>query len=386
MDNVKVVELLILVLLAVILGFILGKSSGSKRLREFSKKSGRKAYLKGLNYVLSKEPDKAIAELTKAARINTDTVEIYQSLGNLFREQGEIDRAIKIHQNIVARDNIDEGARVDSLMDLGIDYRKAGIFDQAIAKFMQVIELRPNSLDAYENLVKIYEEEKDWEEAFETQKKIQRLRRTKNRNVLAHLKTEWGKSLVEKGLYLEGEKAFEEAIEMEESCVDAHLHLGDLYFEQGMMERAIKIWREIIGTQPRFAFLTYKRLRAAYTAIEKMDDFEKLLEEAAGKHPEDVQTIMALGRHYFKAGDRGKAEALLKQVVEQSPRYLEAHRILGEIYFTEDRKDDALASYRNLLQIFTPAGMLYHCGRCGYESREICWKCPQCKEWDTFEY
>ena len=95
--------------------------------------------------------DKAIAELTKAARINTDTVEIYQSLGNLFREKGEIDRAIKIHQNIVARDNIDDSARVDALMDLGIDYRKAGIFDQAIATFLQVIEQQPNRVDAHEH-------------------------------------------------------------------------------------------------------------------------------------------------------------------------------------------------------------------------------------------
>lgn len=386
MESVKIVELFILVLLAVILGFILGRSSRSRSVLEFSKRSGRRAYLRGLNYVLSKEPDKAIAELTKAARINTDTVEIYQSLGNLFREKGEIDRAIKIHQNIVARENIDDNARIDAMTDLGIDYRKAGIFDQAIATFLNVIEQRPSRLDAHEHLEKIYEEEKEWEEAIEVQKKIQRLRRSKTRNVLAHLNTERGKCLAEKGQNSEAVKAFEEAIEMDPACVDAHLHLGDLYFEQGEREKAIQIWREIIASQPKFAFLTYKRLHNAYKAIGEGETMMAILEEAARKYPDDIQTLMALGRYCFKAGDHERAESLLKKVVDKNPRYLEAHQILGDIYFKGERKDEALASHRNLLQIFNPVGMLFHCGSCGYESREVYWKCPQCKEWDTFEY
>lgn len=373
-------------LLALIFGVILGRSSRSRNVLDFTMRSGRRAYLKGLNYVISKEPDKAIAELTKAARINTDTVEIYQSLGNLFREQGEIDRAIKIHQNIVARDNIDDSARIDALMDLGIDYRKAGIFDQAIATFLQVIEQQPNRVDAHEHLEKIYEEEKEWEDAFEIQKKIQRLRRSRSRNVLAHLRAELGKSLVEKGQTSEAVRVFEEAIDLDSSCLDAHLHLGDLYFEQGEREKAIQMWREIIETQPKFAFLTYKRLSNAYKALGKGEMMKDILEDAAQKYPEDIQTLMALGRYSFKSGDLGRAESLLKKVVEKNPRYLEAHQILGDIYFAGEQKEAALSSYRNLLQIFNPVGMLFHCGSCGYESREVYWKCPQCKEWDTFEY
>ena len=137
---------ILFILIAFIIGLALGHyvihppvSLETQKISE----SQKGAYIKGLKYIISNEPDKAIAEFTRAVRINSDTVEIYINLGNLFREKGEIERAIRIHQSILLRPNLKPDIKESALMDLGLDYSAAGFFDRAISTFQQLISLHP---------------------------------------------------------------------------------------------------------------------------------------------------------------------------------------------------------------------------------------------------
>src|SRR5512137_1385240 len=135
-------KLCLTILISLILGGLVGRFLSyrkEKRVR-FLRRESDKAFFKGIQYILSNDHDQAIEEFTKSVQINSDTIETYVALGNLYRSKGDIDRAIRIRQSIILRPNIDERIRFRAIFDLGLDYRKGGLLAQALEAFSKVLQ------------------------------------------------------------------------------------------------------------------------------------------------------------------------------------------------------------------------------------------------------
>ena len=156
-DITLYLSILISIGLGILIGWFLAKRSQTEGETNIH---GHNAYIRGLKYIISNQPDKAIAEFTRAVQINSNTIEIYQDLGNLFRERGEVGRAIQIHQSILLRPSLDRNLRISALMDLGLDFQKGGFIDRAIKIYQEVIQADPNNVQARKYLEKLYEKEK----------------------------------------------------------------------------------------------------------------------------------------------------------------------------------------------------------------------------------
>ena len=94
-------------------------------------------YFKGLNFVLNEQPDKAIEVFIRMLEVDSETIETHLALGNLFRRRGEVDRAIRIHQNLIARPTLTHEQRATALMELGMDYMRSGLLDRAEGLFLE---------------------------------------------------------------------------------------------------------------------------------------------------------------------------------------------------------------------------------------------------------
>jgi lipopolysaccharide biosynthesis regulator YciM len=165
-------------LAAIVVGFLAGRylRRGISNGMPFFDK-GDSAFFKGIQYLLSDDPDHAIEEFTKSVQINSDTIETYAALGNLYRSKGAIDRAIHIRRSIILRPNIDEETKVRALFDLGLDYKRGGFLDRALETFLNVIKKRPSDIATLEELEKIYEEIKDWETPLRRARRSQSLQK-----------------------------------------------------------------------------------------------------------------------------------------------------------------------------------------------------------------
>jgi len=129
-------------------------------------------YFRGLNYLLNEQPDKAIEVFLKLAEVDNDTVETHLALGNLFRRRGEVDRAIRIHQNLVARTTLSAEQRSYALLELGEDYMRAGLFDRAEDLFLEMVDMGVHMEPVLNHLVVIFEQEKDWDKAIDAARKL----------------------------------------------------------------------------------------------------------------------------------------------------------------------------------------------------------------------
>ena len=169
---------LLVILVALVAGIAIGRIWSGRFWANPSerRRSGPASihYILGLDFLASRQIDRAVSELTLAARENTEAIEIYLILGNLLREKGQIERAIQIHQSILHRPSISASERAHALLCLGMDFRKAGFRNRAMDTFRKVVELEPSNAYALRNLIKIHEEEHDWEQALSMEEKLSR--------------------------------------------------------------------------------------------------------------------------------------------------------------------------------------------------------------------
>ncbi|MBW2028323.1 MAG: tetratricopeptide repeat protein [Deltaproteobacteria bacterium] len=378
---------LISVALAFVIGTLVGLRMRSPREPKFKPMSPGEdqSFLRGIRYILSNDHDHAIEEFTKSVQVNSDTVETYVALGNLYRSKGEIDRAIRIRQSIILRANIDEQIRMRALFDLGLDYRKGGFLDRALDTFSKVLEENPADVEALEEIEKIYEEMKDWSNAYGTRKKIARLTGGDHGHILAHHQTELGKMYVEKGETSKAKGCFNKALSIDERCIDAYLHLGDLHFAEGDYEGAINRWKGIVDVAPQFTFLAYRRLEDVYLRMKDFGIIEDFLKECARSNS-DPFTHMALARYLYNKEDYEGALQELRNALELDPGFWEARKFMVEILLRKGQKEEALAVYGAILSGLSVPYLKFRCRNCGFRPADLQWQCPQCRKWDSIDF
>ena len=371
-------------LAALICGFLIGRyfkaKYNYKRNLGFDKSDN--AFFKGIQYLLSDDPDHAIEEFTKSVQVNSDTIETYVTLGNLYRSKGDIDRAIHIRKTIILRQNIDEETKLRALFDLGLDYKKGGFLDRALETFLNVLKKQPSNLATLEELEKIYEEMKDWESAFSVRQKIAKLSKGDYSNILAHHKTEAGKVLFEKGDIAKARSTLKKAISINEGCIDAYLHLGDLFMSTGDFKQAMSTWRRIVNISPQMTFLAYRRLESAHNKLQDVKLIENFLKECA-QFNSDAFTHLALARYMYREKNYDEAVEELTKALELDPSFWEARKFMGEILLERGKSDEALSAYMDLLSHLNIRYLEFQCTNCGFQPGDLQWQCPQCKKWDT---
>jgi len=378
-NQVLVVAILLSFFVGLLIGFFLKPREPVRKASRFLE--GDKAFLKGVQYILSNDHDQAIEQFTKAVQVDSNTVETYVALANLYRSKGDIDRAIHIRRNIILRPHISEMQRTQALLDLGLDYRKGGFLDRAVQTFTEVLQKDPSNLTALREVETMYEELREWENAFQARQRISKLVKGDHAHILAHHKTEEGKVWLAKGEAFRARSCFKKAISIDSSCVDAYLHLGDSYRE-GDFKKAVATWKKIVDVSPAFTFLAYRRLESAYSRVKNVKPIEEFLKECVAKNG-DAFTHLALGRFLFSRQEVDGALRELDQAVELDPSFWEARTLMGRILLSRNRTDDALKAYQDLIEHLDVPTLHFQCTHCGYRPADLQWKCPQCRRWDT---
>ena len=335
-----------------------------------------------MQYLLSKDHDQAIEEFTKSVQVNSDTIETYVTLGNLYRSKGDIDRAIRIRQNIILRPNLDEKIKIGALFDLGKDYRKGGFLNRALKTFLQVSQKTPDDVRTLKEIERIYEGLKDWENAYATRQKIAGLEKGRHEHILAHYLVEAGKTYQEKNDFNKAKTFFSKAISIQKECVDAYLHMGDLHFKKQEYKKAIAAWKKVAEVAPQFTFLAYGRLEGSYSRMKNLEPVEVFLKECARLNP-DAFTHMALARYLYNKDDMEGALKEINNALSLNPGFWEARRFRGRMFLNKGASEDILADYGEIIEGLNVPYLRFRCVQCGFEPNELLWQCPQCNQWDT---
>jgi len=194
-----------------------------------------------------------------------------------------------------------------------------------------------------------------------------------------------GKAHEENGELSQAKSCYDKAISIDEGCVDAYLHLGDLYFSKQDYRKAIATWKKVVKVAPRFTFLAYRRLEGAYAKMDNLKPVEDFLKESA-QLISDAFTHLALARYLYNEEDYEGALNELESALGLDPMFWEARKFMGEILLVRERKEEALVAYKDLISHLNVAYLKFQCGNCGYKPDDLQWQCPQCRKWDTINF
>lgn len=375
-------------LLGVGLSLAAGLFLGSRRRRS-RKDSSRsetagmdEAYVEGVHHILAGDYGRAIEAFTESVKTNSDNVNAYVTLAHLYSSKGEVERAIRIRENLILRPNIDKGLGLKVLFDLGLDYTVAGYPDKALKAFLKVSQGEPSNAKVLEKMERVFEETKDWEGAYQTRQKIARLIKGIHYPILAHHLVEMGKSYLQNGEQDKAKSFFNRALSTHRECMDAYLQLGDLYFTDGEYKKALLSWKKAVEAAPDLGFLVYDRLQGVYSSLKDLKPVGEFLEECLKLGPNPF-VYLALAHYHQNEVDIEGALRHLDDALQLDPCFWDARRLKGEILVSEGKDKQALIEYKDLLTHLIVPYAVFRCSHCGLEPEEHQWQCARCKRWDT---
>ena len=381
------------ILLALLLGLAAGKAWERYKLHEGRWIDRRKAresphYILGLNFLVSNQLDLAIEELTAAAGIDREAIEIHLILGNLYREKGQVTRAIQMHQQLLQRQKLTKLEQAYVQLCLGLDFRRGGFVDRALDAFTEVLRSDPGNQYALLNLEKLHEEQQQWQEAYAIRQRLAALtddaHKQKHQAILAFLENQLGLQALTRTETTMAVSRFESAIELDAGAVPAYLNLGDVQRQQGQLEEAVATWMQVIRIAPERAYLVFDRIEAVALAQGDTERFPALCHRLVDANPQDWRARLALGRHLATRGQPSEALDLLFDSLIHNPHAVSIHQAiwqaLAALGFTEERVQRYMELTREAVFYLDP----HVCMRCRYRSTELLWQCPQCHEWNTF--
>jgi lipopolysaccharide biosynthesis regulator YciM len=384
---------LLAALLFLLVGLTVGKAWERYKLRDGTWMDRRRAresphYILGLNFLVANQIEQAIEELTRAASLDADALEVHMILGNLYREKGQVGKAITVHQQLLQRPRLSRLEHAHVLLCLGLDYKRGGFVERALEAFTEVLRLDPKNEYALVNLQKLHEEQHQWTEAYDTRRRLSKLMdtdaRPQSQAILAFLENEIGLEALRRADHAEAIRRFDAAIDLDARAVPAYLNLGDVRVAEGNEREAAAVWERMIDVAPDRAYLAFDRLEALAIRTGNPERFTRLCRRLIDDNAQDWRARLALSRHLAAGGDHRDALDLLFAALVQNPHALIIHqaiwRALGELHHPASLVDRYSELTRHAVFYLDP----HVCMRCRYRSTELLWQCPHCHDWNTF--
>ena len=343
------------------------------------------AYFKGLNFLLNEQPDKAIEVFIQVLEVNSDTVETHLALGNLFRRRGEVERAIRVHQNLIARPALDKEQRSHALLELGQDYLKAGLLDRAESLFLELSEIRAHSEQALKLLLHIYQQEKEWEKAIAIMRKLSRLSGKKLDDVIAQYYCELADHAYARKDYSTTRDFLTQAFAADENCVRASMLLGDLEAQQGKYREAIHAWRKIEHQDVHYLGEVAGRIAEGFRKLNDDQGLHDYFQAALQRHG-GVALALTFSDIIRNREGVEAAEKFVVAWLRRRPNVHGLHQLL-ELNLAEANgpaRDD-LILLRGIIEELRAQHLGYACGQCGFKGKSLHWICPGCNRWNTIK-
>lgn len=380
------IEALFLLLpVAAAYGWVMGRNS----LRNTQRKQSSilaTHYYKGLNFLLSDEPDKAVDTLIKMISVNNDTIETHIAMGNFFRHRGELDRAIRVHQNLISRDEISKRQEALALVELGTDYLLAGFLERAEGVFIQLLENEKHFGIAQQKLFNIYQVTKEWNKAVELANRSLKITPGDEHLylLLSHFYCEQALMFIEEDNIEEAEETLKKAVMVEGKQIRAWLELGKLAVKKEEFTEAMNYLTEIPKRDLDWLSEAIPLLETSASKTDSWDKLEKILEPYWQKC---ASSYIAKVNIIARKGEIEPAVDILLKQLENHPT-MRGFKSLLSLYrqmLIDERTQTSIDHLNKLIDKQIAQRPKYRCHSCGFAGRQLYWLCPSCKKWSVIK-
>jgi len=340
-------------------------------------------YFRGLNYLINEQPDKAVDVFIHLLEVDSDTVEMHLALGNLFRQRGEVDRAIRIHQNLIARPQLGKSHRLQAIAALGEDYLRAGVLDRAEKLFLELVKLGDKTNQGLRFLLVIYQREKEWLRAIEVAKKLSPKDDLATQTMIAHFYCELVLQVQVSGDSKASAYYLKQAVQADKRCVRVSMLKGQLAQAAGDYHLAIKYYQHVKKQNTDYVSEVISPIVVCYEKLGDDAALKQFLMRSLDEFPND-NVVFAIS-HYLQRTENSKvAIAFLTEQIKHTPS-LRGLKHLVKLYVSNSDGDtqSKLTILENLISSYVDGAPFYQCCQCGFSGQLLNWQCPSCHRWET---
>ncbi len=326
--------------------------------------------LRGINYLLSDQPDRALQEMVQVARLRSEAADVYMALGEMFRARGEYGRAVRIHQNLLARPDLPDDMKLEAHYALAVDFQTGGLLDRALKQYSKLLELKPDHVPALKASLRIREQSSEWLEAEALLSRLEQVQNTSYRAHRAYLFAQMAEKCLQEGAIEDAGHYAARATELEPSCAPACFVLFELALRGGQWQQAGEILRSL-AEHNREHFPLILPYMMKYEDYYQQEGRRLLLDIWQRSHDEELALSWM---EHVGASDRDAARALQKELAFE-PANLRARLRIEAVFEDEQRPLFARAWRRQVNN--------YICEQCGVGVKTLRWQCPQCHAWGS---
>ena len=342
-------------------------------------------YIKGLNYLLNEQQDKAIDVFIRMLEVNSDTVETHLALGNLFRKRGEVDRAIRIHQNLAARPGLQDEQRMDALLELGQDYMKAGLFDRAEGLFRELNENSVHLSSVLPLLLDIYQQEKDWQNAIVIAGQMGFVGEQSARAVIAQFCCELAENARATEDIDAALKYLDEAGKYHPHCARARLIRASIARQQGDCEAALKAYVQVVEMDIDLLPVVLDDMHACHAELGTLPAMIGFLRNTIPKYA-GISPVLKLADIVAEEQGEQMAAAFIAGELGLRPSVRGLSRFIDfSLAGSDGAARENLMILKNMTDQLLENKPVYACANCGFSGKTLHWNCPGCRQWNTIK-
>jgi lipopolysaccharide biosynthesis regulator YciM len=306
---------------------------------------------KALFALLADDPETAEAALADSVRIDSQSLDAYVALCRFYRGRGEIGRAIRLHQNLLLRSDIDVGERSTVLFELARDFQLGGFLRRAVASYEEVIVYEPRNRLALSALVELSAKLRDFPRAISLEQRLMKLEKRGNAEGEARLLATMAEFEREEGRSKEARKAAKRALRRDPRCAPAQVVLGQLEADRGRDKAALEAWKKVPELDRTLAIEIYPRIESAFAATQQARDYEGYLRRLVDERPGEKGAALALARYLATRGDSEQAVLEMKRLLDRDPDNLQVRIVLGQCLLAAKRDEEIVAEFGRLLEL-----------------------------------
>lgn len=377
-------ELLFLLLpIAAAYGWYMGRRGAQQDKQQEASRLSRD-YVTGVNFLLSNQQDKAVDLFLEMLKEDSGTVEAHLTLGNLFRQRGEVDRAIRIHQTLMESASLNYDQRLLAVQQLGRDYMAAGLYDRAEDMFSQLIDETDYRISALQQLLQIHQATSDWQKAIDVAEKLVKFGKDTQRTEIAHFYCElallsMGSDSLDKGLAL-----LKKGAAADKNCARTSIMMGRIFMEKGEYTRAAETLTRVIEQDSELVSETLDMLQTCYRELDKTDEWQSFLRRCVEENVGASAELMLAEVLQQKDGAES-AQVYINRQLQRHPTMRVFHRLMDYHLqeAEEGRAKESLMILRDMVGEQIRTKPRYRCQKCGFTAFSLYWHCPSCRAWST---
>lgn len=339
--------------------------------------SSSQGNFKGLNYRLNEEPDQAIDVFVK--QVDGDMIESLMGLGIFFRRRGEVNQAIRIHQNLINKSTLEPQQRNNGLFELAHDYRSAGLLDRAEDLFQQLSASDTHKMLALRQLLELYQQEHDWEKAIRTAQQMTKVDKQPRHTEIAQYYCEQAEQYQGEA----AQQAIQQALKADPNCVRASLLEGQLAMERQELNPAIVAFQRVEQQDTNYLSEVIAPLQTCYQQLGQADKFTQYLHQVLERYGNITPMLMLAKIIKQQQGELQAFDFIVKQL-QQHPSVHGLDYLLDlAISNVDNITSEHLLLLRNLATQLLQNRPAYQCNYCGLTTKKLQWQCPSCQQWKT---